>query len=111
MGSLFERLGQPGKEHPEPDMVRKDPQPIIQQARSRSTPNEQMVRWLLQWPKPIVTKRDIQAYGPNCLRNPDGIPALAQTMVECGWLVPARAHRRDMKRWRIIREPSRAAQV
>jgi hypothetical protein len=74
--------------------------------RSRSSVNAQLVSWLLSWPKPSITKRDIQAYAPNWARDPAEIPTLAQTLVECGWLLPARAHRRDMKKWRIIREPT-----
>jgi hypothetical protein len=94
--SVFSPITGSPKEHSEPDIVR---------TRS-SSPNEKMLSWIQTWPKSTITKRDIQAYGPNCLRDPAGIPALAQTLVECGWILPARAHRRDMKKWRIVREPT-----
>ena len=33
--------------------------------------------------------------------------SLTKTLVEYGWLVPVKAWRRDMKKWRIVREPGK----
>src|SRR5262245_38702175 len=111
MPDIFERLAQqqqPGKDQPaEPEIVRKGPQPIIPQAHPKSHPNEKLLAWIVNyWPKTTITLRDIRAYGPNSVRDPADILSLTKTLTECGWLTPVKAWRRDMKRWRIMREPN-----
>ena len=97
----------------EPEIVRRGPQPIAPQpiiplAHRGSSPNEQLLSWMVNhWPKPVVTARDIQAYGPRCTRDPTEIMSRTKTLAQYGWLVPVRAWRRDMKKWRIVREPSK----
>ena len=114
MATLFDRLQekQPQyleKEQPdEPEIVRRGPQPIIPLAHRRSSPSEKLLDWIINhWAKPIVTARDIRAYGPNCTRDPTDVMSLTKTLVQYGWLIPVRAWRRDMKKWRIVREPSK----
>ena len=114
MGSLFERLRekqplQLEKEQlDEPEIVRRGPQPIIPLAHRRSSPNEKLLSWMVNhWGKPTVTARDISAYGPNCVRDPADIMSLTKALVQYGWLIPVRAWRRDMKKWRIVREPGK----
>jgi hypothetical protein len=112
--NLFERLGQqsPQTEKLEPEIVRRGPQPIIPLAHFKSSPSEKLLAWLVNyWGKPTITLRDIRAYGPNCIRDPADTIRLTKTLVECGWLAPVEAWRRDMKKWRIIREPSKSTQV
>ena len=114
MATLFDRLQekQPQrleKEQPaEPEIVRRGPQPIIPLAHRKSAPSEKLLEWLVNyWPKPTVTLRDIYSYGPNCARDPMDRANLIGTLTEYGWLVPVQAWRRDMKKWRVIREPSK----
>ena len=111
MGNIFERLGprQPSeKDQPaEPEIVRRGPQPIIPQAHPKSHPSEKLLAWIVNyWPKPTITLRDIYSYAPNSVRDPADIINLTKTLTEFGWLIPTTAWRRDMKKWRIIREPS-----
>jgi hypothetical protein len=117
--TLFERLKaqapEPGKEQlDEPEIVRKGPRGFSPSPRRKDSPNEQLLSWMVNcWPKNIITLRDFQAYGPNCIRNPTDIMSLTKTLVQDGWLTPVRAWRRDMKKWRIVREPGKgiAAQI
>ena len=97
----------PKKESPtEPEIVRRGPQPIIPPTYSRSSPSEKLLAWLVNyWGKPTITLRDIYSYGPNCARDPADRASLIETLTEYGWLEPAEAWRRDMRKWRIVREP------
>ena len=108
--SVFARYiaDSPGEERREPDIVRIGPRPIIPPAHFRSPPSEKLLSWLINyWPKPVITLRDIQAYGPNCVRDPMSTISLTKTVAEYGWLIPVKAWRRDMKKWKIVREPSK----
>jgi hypothetical protein len=114
--SVFAPLIEPPKpEQLEPDIVRKGPQPRIPLAHHRSAPSEQLLSWLINcWPKDIITLRDIRAYGPNCARDPTDAVNLTKTLTDYGWLTPEAAWRRDMQKWRVVREPGKqrpAAQV
>jgi hypothetical protein len=51
------------------------------------------------WGKPIISLRDIQAYGPNAIRDRETAVAQAEILVEYGWLIPMKAHRRDRIVW------------
>jgi len=111
--SVFARyIEEPEKGPSEPDIVRRGPQPIIPRAHRKSSPSEKLLAWLVNyWSRPTITARDISCYGPNCARDPTDRTNLTKTLVECGWLVPTRVHRRDMTRWRIVREPIKSRQV
>ena len=114
MTTLFDRLKQPQyleKEPPtEPEIVRRGPQPIIPLIHLKSSPSEKLLAWLVNyWPKPTVTLRDISAFGPHSVRDPKDVMNLTQALTEFGWLVPVQAWRRDMKKWRVVREPSKEA--
>jgi hypothetical protein len=111
--SVFARLiEEPEKERPkEPDVVRLGPQPIIPPVHRKSSPSEKLLEWLVNhWPKPVITLRDISAYGPNCARDPTNRASLIETLTEYGWLVPVEAWRRDQKKWRVVRGPSKDIQ-
>jgi hypothetical protein len=100
------------KEELEPDIVRRGPQPIIPPTHHKSSPSEKLLAWIVNcWPKPVITLRDIRAFGPNCARDPMDAMNLTKTLTEFGWLVPTKAWRRDMKKWRVVREPSKPAQA
>jgi hypothetical protein len=113
VANLFKRLepGQavnPEREHLDPDIVRRGPQPIIPLAHHGSSPSEKLLSWLIHfWPGESITLRDVRAFGPNCARDPVDAVRLTQALTEFGWLKPAPVHRRDMRRWTIVREPSR----
>jgi hypothetical protein len=98
----------PKTEHSEPEIVRRGPQPRIPLAHHRSAPSEQLLSWIVNfWPSPVINLRDIRRSGPNCARDPMNAITLTEALVAYGWLVPAPVHRRDMRRWRIVREPSK----
>jgi hypothetical protein len=112
--SVFARLiEEPEKERPkEPDVVRLGPQPIIPPVHRKSSPSEKLLEWLVNhWPKPVISLRDISAYGPNCARDPMNRASLTKTLAKYGWLVPIRTKRRDTKKWRVIRDPSKEVQT
>jgi hypothetical protein len=113
MTDIFERLDAKRqlKEQPsEPDIVRRGPQPLIPLAHRKSSQSEQLLSWLINfWPRPFITLRDISAFGPRCVRDPMDATKLTQTLSEFGWLIPVEAWRRDQKKWRVIREPSKQA--
>ena len=84
------------KERPKPEIIR----------LSRDT--EKLLDWLVNhWAKPTVTARDICIYGPNPIR--DGRTALrtAEVLVEQGWLIPLKVHRRDRREWQIVPKTNR----
>ena len=113
--SVFAKyVDKPDKERlDEPEIIRQGPQaiipqPIIPLPHRNSSPKEKLLSWMVNyWPKPTLTLRDISAYGPYCARDPADIMNLTRTLVQYGWLVPVRAWRRDMKKWRIVREPGK----
>jgi hypothetical protein len=55
--------------------------------------------------KPTISTRDIHIYGPNSIRDRESAINSAQTLVDCGWLIPLKAHRRDMHKWQVVRRP------
>jgi hypothetical protein len=92
----------------ERDIVRRGPQPIIPLAPHESSANEKLLSWLIHfWPGDSITLRDVRAFGPNCARDLVDAVRLTQTLTEYGWLTPAPARRRDMRKWTIVREPNR----
>lgn len=119
MATLFERLReqqtQQLEEPAEPEIVRRGPQPVIPQpivplAHRRSSPTEKLLSWMINfWPKSIITLRDITAYAPRSVRDPKDALHLTGVLTEYGWLEPIAARRRDQKKWRVVREPSKEA--
>ena len=95
MASLFERLGQPP---PTKETQKPLPDPKLQ-------PAQRMLDWIQRWTKDTICIRDVRQYGPNSLRNPKSVIDAAEVLVRNGWLEPAKLHRYDMRKWRIIRRP------
>jgi hypothetical protein len=61
----------------------------------------ELLHWIQRhWGKPIISLRDIQAYGPNAIRNRETAIAQVKTLVEFGWLTPTKSHRRDRIVWK-----------
>lgn len=110
MSSVFAKyIAEAPEQHAEAEIVRRGPQPLIPLAHSKASPSERLLSWLINfWPKPSITLRDVRAYGPPCARDPMDAVRLTQVLTEFGWLKPAKAHRRDMQKWTIVREPSKA---
>jgi hypothetical protein len=86
--TLFERIGRP------------PPQP---QKMQEVSPAQKLLDWLQSWNKPTVCMREILNYGPYAIRDRERAIGSAQTLVEFGWLVPTKKHRRDMHKWQIVR--------
>jgi hypothetical protein len=113
MTDLFTRLngGRPPADEPEKPtvsaIVQRGPY-LVPPAHRKSDPSEILLSWLINyWDKPTVTLRDVSAYGPNCVRDPKDVLRLTEVLTRFGWLVPAEAWRRDMKKWRVVREPGK----
>jgi hypothetical protein len=65
-------------------------------------PAQELLNWLLRvWAKPTVSARDIYTFGPNSIRNRKSAIALAEILVEHGWLAEIETRRHDMKKWRV----------
>jgi hypothetical protein len=93
MVSLFSRLD---KNRPTATELEKAEQPLKNL--------ELLLDWLLhQWPKDLITLRDIQAYGPNPIRDKKVAPKLMRILTKRGWVVALKPHRYDMMRWKIAR--------
>ena len=110
--SFFARyIDEPEKAQPkldEPEIIRRGPRGVSPLIHRSSSPTEKLLSWMVNyWPKPTVTARDIRAYGPYCTRDPTDVVSRTKTLVQYGWLIPVRAWRRDMKKWRIVREPGK----
>jgi hypothetical protein len=111
-GSVFTKLiDEPKKDRPlEPDIVRRGPQFLVPPPHRQFAPTEILVAWLINhWTRPTITLRDIYSYGPNCARDPTNRINLIGALTEYGWLTPVRAWRRDQKKWRVVRGPSKEA--
>jgi hypothetical protein len=74
--------------HPKPEQTREPPAA------------QELLVWIKQrWGKPVVSLRDIQAYGPNAIRDRKSAITQAEILVKHGWLVPVKSYRRDRIAW------------
>jgi hypothetical protein len=88
-GNPFGRHEAEPKDRPEP-------------ARRKSPPPAQeLLHWIQRWGKPIVSLRDVRAFGPNATRDRPTALNQIEILVQHGWLVPLPAHRRDRQVWRL----------
>jgi hypothetical protein len=85
----------------EPDRPKPDRTAPPQPERTREpSPAQELLIWIKRhWGKPVISLRDIQAYGPNAIRARKTAIAQAEILVEYGWLVPTKPHRRDRIVW------------
>ena len=79
--------------------------PPSEQPRKELMLAQKLLDWLQHWSKPTISTRDIHIYGPNSIRDRESAINSAQTLVDCGWLIPLKAHRRDMHKWQVVRKP------
>src|SRR5262245_44329895 len=79
--------------------------PPSEQPRKELSLAQKLLDWLQHWSKPTISTRDIHIYGPNSIRDRESAINSAQTLVDCGWLIPLKAHRRDMHKWQVVRKP------
>jgi hypothetical protein len=99
---------QPRQQLDEPEIIRRGPLGVSPLTHRSSSPTEKLLSWMVNhWSKSTITARDIRAYGPYCTRDLTEIMSRTKMLVQYGWLVPVRAWRRDMKKWRIVREPDK----
>jgi|SRR5262249_28494361 len=89
--SLFDRL----------DRTRATPKP----APAKIEPAQLLLDFILRWPKPTVSRRDIYIYGPRSTRKREDAIHAAETLVKNGWLKPYKTHRHDWRVWEIVRRP------
>jgi hypothetical protein len=83
-------------------------QPIVPPSDYKSHPVERLLDWLVnRWGKPTVSARDIQRFGPNPIRDRNSANAMAEILVEHGWLAPLKTHRYDRREWQIVRGTSK----
>ena len=66
---------------------------------------QKLLDFLLRWPKPTISRRDIYIYGPTCTRKREDAIKAAEFLVKTGWLVPYKTHRHDWRVWEIVRRP------
>ena len=93
MANLFERLGQ----SPPPTQTKFG-------ANGLTLELQALHHWLQNWNKPTIRLRDIENRGPEFARKRERAIHLTERLVETGWLVPAKARRRDRKESEIVRE-------
>src|SRR5262245_447849 len=91
MTNLFERLAQ-GRPAPTEEKIKVDPA-------------QKLLDFLLRWPKPTISRRDIRIYGPKSLRDRESAINSVEILVKHGWLIPNKTRRRDMHQWQIVRRP------
>jgi hypothetical protein len=88
MATLFERIGQP---------------PPAKKAQE-PTPAQKTLDWLQRWPKDTISVRDICQFGPRATtRTQRAVIDVAEVLERRGWLAPIPSHRRDRRRWQILR--------
>jgi len=112
MASLFERLNkrQPLEDSP-PEIerpIQRGPllQPIVLPTHRGSPLSEKCLDWLVnRWPHPAVRMRDFMRSGPPGARNRKSALAMAEILVEHGWLIPIQMRRHDVRKWQIVRGP------
>jgi len=90
--TLFERLA---KNRPAP----------TEERTKQADHAQKLLDWLQRWTKPTITTRDIHIYGPQSIRDRESTISSAKVLVDYGWLIPLKAHRRDMHKWHIVRRP------
>jgi hypothetical protein len=110
---IFERLSAgrpPTKAPPSPEIIRMGPAATtIPPAGPKAHPTEKFLDWLLNyWTKPTISLREICRYAtPHAIRDWEHAMGLAETLVQRGWLIRRKTHRRDNRVWEIARGPSK----
>jgi hypothetical protein len=68
---------------------------------------QKLLDWLKkEWPGKTITARDIYQRGPSAIRDRNTTLAVAQILVDHGWLKPLQTKRRDQNEWQLIRAES-----
>jgi len=86
---IFERLNR-GKPPPE--------------EKAKPDHAQRMLDFLQRWPKPIVSARDIQNYGPRPKQSREDVLKSVEILIRHGWLIPNN-ERRNGYQWQIIKKP------
>src|SRR5262249_33581165 len=100
--TLTERITMPSEKNPQFSFA-DEPAPEIKQPHKDLA--QQLLDFILRWPKATVSRRDIYIYGPRCLRGRMEAINAAEALVKYGWLRPHKTHRHDWRVWEIIRRP------
>jgi hypothetical protein len=101
--NLFARLN---KGRPAPNEDKQHNGQKIFSPMQKLPPAQLLLSWLLyDWPQSTVTLRDICNLGPNSIRRKETALSLAEVLSKLGWLTPLEARRRDIKKWKIVKDP------
>jgi hypothetical protein len=96
-GKMFGYGEEPEKERPTAGESQPKPE-----SRKSPPPAQELLIWIQRhWGKPIVSLRDIRAFGPNATRDRQIAINQIEILVRHGWLVPLPSHRRDRQIWRL----------
>jgi len=92
VANLFERLAQT-----------RLPEAVIEQPPSDA---QKMLDWLLRWPKPTVSSKEIYQYAPRSVRrDKENAIKNAEVLARHGWLTALKTSRRHYRVWEITRKP------
>jgi hypothetical protein len=61
----------------------------------------ELLIWIQRWGKPVISLRDVRAFGPRTVRERPVALKQIEILVNHGRLVPMKAHRRDRLVWRL----------
>jgi len=109
--SVFARyIENPKPERIEPEVIRMGPATTtIPAVGPKAPPTDKFLAWLLDyWTKPTISLREICRYAtPHAIRDWERAMDLTETLVQRGWLVRRKTHRRDHRVWEIARGASK----
>ena len=92
VASIFQRLAA-GRPTPPPE------------EKAKPDHAQRMLDFLQRWPKPIVSARDIQNYGPRPKQSREDVLKSVEILVRHGWLVSDPTYRRNGYQWQIVKKP------
>jgi hypothetical protein len=67
----------------------------------RKPPAQELLHWIQRWGKPVVSLRDVRAFGPRAIRDRQVALSQIEILVQRGWLVPLKSCRHDRLVWRL----------
>jgi hypothetical protein len=104
MPDLFDRLGQSKSVNPnQPQIATAD---VVLKPHPQRPAVKKLLDWLVyRWPKPTITVREVQIYGPQP-RDGKTAKALVAILAEQKWIIPVEARRRNQREWEIVRRPT-----
>jgi hypothetical protein len=103
VANLFERLSRPA---PTESRTRPEANTASSEQAQKIQCAQKLLDWLLHRDRPTVCIKEILIFGPRCLRRErERAIDSAAILVQEGWLVRTKKHRRDGHKWEIVRKP------